>query len=93
MGQQRGTPAHSAAVAAKEMQGHVAELGLDAAKFQQCLDSAKYASLVKGDVAEGQKYGVRGTPTFFFGTAELKDSKLHAVSTRRLRYQEVKNEA
>jgi protein-disulfide isomerase len=66
------------ALDAKEMQGHAAVLGLDASKFKQCLDSGKYASLVKADVAEGQKYNVRGTPSFFFGT-EVKDSKLKAV--------------
>jgi protein-disulfide isomerase len=63
---------------AKQMQGHAAALGLDTATFQQCLDSGKYASVVKADVAEGQKYNVRGTPSFFFGT-ETKDSKLKAV--------------
>jgi protein-disulfide isomerase len=66
------------ALDAKEMQGHAVVLGLDAPKFQQCLDSSKYASRVKADLAEGQKYNVRGTPSFFFGT-EVKDSKLKAV--------------
>jgi protein-disulfide isomerase len=66
------------ALDAKEMQGHAVVLGLDAPKFQQCLDSGKYTSRVKADVAEGQKYNVRGTPSFFFGT-EMKDSKLKAV--------------
>jgi protein-disulfide isomerase len=66
------------ALDAKEMRGHGVALGLDAAKFQQCLDSSKYASRLKTDLAEGQKYNVRGTPSFFFGT-EMKDSKLKAV--------------
>ncbi len=61
-----------------QMQGHAAALGLDVATFKQCMDSGKYASVVKADVAEGQKYNVRGTPSFFFGT-EMKDSKLKAV--------------
>lgn len=66
------------ALDAKQMQGHAAALGLDTTKFQQCLDSGGYASVVKADLAEGQKYNVRGTPSFFFGT-EIKDSKLKAV--------------
>jgi protein-disulfide isomerase len=66
------------ALDAKEMQGHAVVLGLDTPKFQQCLESGKYASRVKADLAEGQKYNVRGTPSFFFGT-EVKDSKLRAV--------------
>ncbi len=41
------------------------EIGLDAEKFNQCLDSAKYASEVQQDVDEGARYGVTGTPAFF----------------------------
>jgi protein-disulfide isomerase len=41
------------------------ELGLDSAKFDQCLDSSKYASEVQSDVDEGARYGVTGTPAFF----------------------------
>ena len=61
----------------KQMQAHASALGLDALKFQQCLDSGKYASRVRADVVEGQKYNVRATPSFFFGT-QVKDSKLKA---------------
>jgi protein-disulfide isomerase len=64
---------------AKELLGHAVVLGLDQSKFQQCLDSGKYTTLVKNDIAEGQKFGVRGTPTFFFGlTAHSKGSKMKA---------------
>jgi protein-disulfide isomerase len=62
----------------KQLQSHAVALGLDLAKFQQCLESGKYASAVMADVAEGQNFNVRGTPSFFFGT-EMKDSKLKAV--------------
>lgn len=41
-----------------------ATLGLNAAKFNQCLDSGKHAEAVKKDVTEGTSYGVSGTPTF-----------------------------
>jgi len=40
-------------------------LGLDAAKFDSCLDSGRMAALVKRDLAAGQKAGVTGTPAFF----------------------------
>jgi protein-disulfide isomerase len=69
---------NQSALDAKEMKGHAVVLGLDADRFQQCLESGKYSTRVKSDLAEGQKYNVRGTPAFFFGT-EVKDSKLHAV--------------
>jgi protein-disulfide isomerase len=69
------------ALDAKEMLGHATVLELNVPKFQQCLDSDKYAADVKKDAAEGQKLGVKGTPSFFFGFADAKDpSKMKAVS-------------
>ena len=41
------------------------EIGLDSEKFNQCLDTAKYAAEVQKDVDEGSRYGVTGTPAFF----------------------------
>ncbi|MCB9728571.1 MAG: thioredoxin domain-containing protein [Deltaproteobacteria bacterium] len=39
------------------------QIGLDMDKFKADLDSGKYAAAVKADIAEGQRVGVRGTPT------------------------------
>lgn len=39
-----------------------AELGVNQSKFQQCLDSAKYAQKVKDQMAKGSEEGVSGTP-------------------------------
>lgn len=41
------------------------EIGLDKLKFDQCLDSGKYTNEVKSDYEDGERAGVRGTPTFF----------------------------
>jgi len=43
------------------------KLGLDQSKFQQCLDSGKNEKEVKDDMAEGQKVGVSGTPSWIIG--------------------------
>ncbi len=48
-----------------DLKAHAATLGLDTAKFGQCLDSGKYAGLVHSDQEAGQSYGVSGTPAFF----------------------------
>jgi protein-disulfide isomerase len=42
-----------------------AELGVDVQKFNQCLDSGKYAAEVAKDLADGQALGVTGTPATF----------------------------
>jgi len=47
------------------------ELGLDVAKFSDCLDSGQYAEEVKKDYQDGVAYGVEGTPTFFINGYKL----------------------
>ncbi len=37
----------------------------DAAQFETCLSSNKYDSQIESDIAEGKKYEVQSTPTFF----------------------------
>ena len=44
---------------------HAADLGLNSAKFNACLDNGDKTSKVQQDFQEGQQAGVRGTPTFF----------------------------
>ncbi len=46
------------------------EVGLDAAKFDACLDSQKYAAEVEKDYQDGLSAGVSGTPTFFIGSPQ-----------------------
>ncbi|MEM5797447.1 MAG: DsbA family protein [Candidatus Aenigmatarchaeota archaeon] len=46
------------------------ELGLNIQKFNQCLDSGKYAQEVQKDFQDGVAVGVSGTPTFFIGNSK-----------------------
>jgi protein-disulfide isomerase len=41
------------------------DIGVDQAKFDQCVDSEKYKNEVLKDKADGDAAGVQGTPTFF----------------------------
>ena len=63
------------AVDLDSLKGYTAQLGLDAATFNDCLDSGKYASEVQKDYQDGGSYGVTGTPSFFVNGQLLKGAK------------------
>jgi protein-disulfide isomerase len=58
---------NQSALAPADLPGHARALGLDVAKFEQCLESGQIAASIRQDQADGQKAGVRGTPSFFLG--------------------------
>jgi protein-disulfide isomerase len=58
------------------------DVGLDVPSFDKCVDSGKYASIVKDSMTGGTKVGVEGTPTFFLGVADPSGQKI--VSLKRL---------
>jgi protein-disulfide isomerase len=41
------------------------EIGLNLNAFETCLNSGKYQTAIKEDIAEGNRVGVSGTPAFF----------------------------
>jgi protein-disulfide isomerase len=44
---------------------YAAQVGLNTAQFNQCLDSKKYQSKIDADKAEGGSFGISGTPAVF----------------------------
>lgn len=50
-----------------DMPSRAQDLGLDPAKFSECLSSDRYTDEIKKDAEEAQKMGIGGTPTFFIG--------------------------
>ena len=44
---------------------YAAQLGMSTSQFGTCLDSKKYQSKVEADLAEGQNFGISGTPDVF----------------------------
>ncbi|MDY7229730.1 DsbA family protein [Hyalangium rubrum] len=63
--------ANQQALKVDDLKKHAVDLGLDAARFNECLDSGKKAELVKKDMADGEKVGVTGTPAFFINGVAL----------------------
>ncbi len=48
-----------------KLKSFAAQLKLDTAAFNTCLDTDKYQASVKQELSQGQGMGVRATPTFF----------------------------
>jgi protein-disulfide isomerase len=57
---------NQAALTVSDLKRYAAELQLNTAQFDNCLDTGKYTEEVSDDFADGVRAGVTGTPTFFF---------------------------
>jgi protein-disulfide isomerase len=67
-------------LAVENLKAYSAELGMDTAAFDTCLDSGKYEKRVNDDLATGRKLGIRGTPGFVLGLTDPEDSnKAHVT--------------
>ncbi len=53
-----------------QLTAHAKAVGLDAAAFDRCVDSGKYAARIRKDVEEAQRVGVTATPTFLVGVLD-----------------------
>jgi protein-disulfide isomerase len=71
-----------------ELKAEARVLQLDVAGFDHCLDSGEQASAVQKDVAEGQRLGLSGTPSFFvnghFLSGAVKYETLHKTVEQEL---------
>lgn len=65
----------------KDLVENARTLGLDLPKFQKCLESGKNAPQIRNDIADGEKAGMNGTPSFFLGITDPKEPKVKALKT------------
>src|SRR5512147_592216 len=49
---------------------HASAIGLDVAKFEECLASGRHAASIRKDMAEAQRAGVTGTPAFLLALTD-----------------------
>src|SRR5262245_34638821 len=75
--------AHQKALNPSDMPSHAQALSLDAGAFQRCLESEQAAAVIRKDLEEGRKLGVRSTPTFLIGVTEPDGSSIKAVKLLR----------
>ncbi len=52
---------------ASQLRSFAKDIGLDENAFGSCLDSGRWSSKVNQDLADGERRGVTGTPSFFIG--------------------------
>lgn len=57
---------NQSALGVEKLKSYATEIGLDRTRFDNGLDSGKFAELVQRDIEEGTKLGVKATPTLFF---------------------------
>jgi protein-disulfide isomerase len=75
--------ANPRALAPADLAAHASALGVDRARFDECLASGRQAEKVRRDLADGQQAGVQGTPTFFLGTVAPGSPTLKVVRVLR----------
>jgi protein-disulfide isomerase len=73
---------NQAELAVELLPAHAKALGLDEAKFQQCLDSGKFAAEIKQDIAQAATAGISGTPSFLLGVVQPGEGRVKV--TRKL---------
>jgi protein-disulfide isomerase len=57
--------ANQSSLQPESLKKYAADTGLDAAKFNQCLDSSKYEARVQDALASGGRLGIGSTPTVY----------------------------
>lgn len=56
-----------------KLKEYATQVGLDRTKFDQALDSGKFADKIQRDMREGMKLGVSSTPTVFINGKRIRD--------------------
>jgi protein-disulfide isomerase len=62
-----------------KLKEYASQFRIDQAKFDACVDENKYADEVQKDFAEGQSYGIKGTPGFFVNGYPISGAQPYAI--------------
>jgi protein-disulfide isomerase len=68
----------------QRLQAFAGALGLNMDEFRSCFDNHKYASQVAQDRAEGEKLGVKATPTFFINGKKFEGAQPFAAFQKEI---------
>lgn len=78
----QGAPASDPAAAQDLLatfNGYARQIGIDQAKFQQCLSKQENVQLITSHLQRGTQLGVNGTPTFFINNKKLVGAQPAAI--------------
>jgi protein-disulfide isomerase len=56
-----------------QWKAHAEAVGLDVAKFEECMSSGKHTPTIRKEIAEATKSGATGTPSYVLGVTDPKD--------------------
>ena len=73
--------ANPGTIGVEHLPEHGKAIQLDTTKFKACVDSEKYVAMIREEMAEAQKIGVQGTPTYFLGRTGKDGERLEATAT------------
>lgn len=69
--------------AGDHFRNYARDIGLDLARYDQCMKSGKYAGRIQASLEEGQRAGVASTPTLLVGN-RLYQGRIDSDAIRRL---------
>jgi protein-disulfide isomerase len=67
--------ANQQALGDDKLKEYAQQVGLDTAKFDQCLKDKQFAAAIDKDMADGAAVGVNGTPAFFINGRMLSGAQ------------------
>jgi len=73
--------ANQQALMPEQLKQHAADAGLDAAQFNQCLDTEKYGGRVQEHVGVGAELGVNSTPAVFINGRQVTGAQPYETFT------------
>ncbi len=71
--------ANQQALLPDDLKKYAAGVGVDAARFNACLDMSKHAEVVRNGVAEGTRLGINSTPTVFINGRRVSGAQPYEV--------------
>lgn len=75
--------AQPAALGPESLPGHAAALGLDVARFRQCLDGDRYTAEIRREVEDARRLGISATPSFLFAVPADGPDRVRVIGGAR----------